>query len=122
MMFNDDTTNLYIRGATTCNNSPDDIGDAACELIAEIMLRNKIRMQQIRAMFFTVTPDLTTANPCTAVRKGLNADHVAFMCMQEAAIDGMLPNCIRVSVVVNSTKAQSSCDFVYLRGATHLRK
>ena len=113
---------VFIRGATTCENTAEDIGNAACELVNEIFNANVVSLPMVSAMFFTVTPDLTAANPCTAVRKGLNAEHVAFMCMQEAAIDGMLQHCIRVCVVVNSPLPQSETQFVYLRGASDLRK
>ena len=113
---------VFIRGATTCENTAEDIGNAACELVNEIFNANVVSLPMVSAMFFTVTPDLTAANPCTAVRKSLNADRVAFMCMQEAAIDNMLPHCIRVCVAVNSTRLQSTVEFVYLRGAADLRK
>lgn len=110
---------LYIRGAITADNTTDDIGGKAVELVTQILAVNNLAVSSVSAMLFTVTKDLTAANPCTAVRKTLAADSVAFMCMQEADVDGAMPSCIRVLVIA---EGDGEPRFVYSGGAQNLRK
>ena len=110
---------LYIRGAVTAKNTIEDISSQSIKLMEEILSANKLCSQNVSAVLFTVTKDITAANPCTEVRKRFGMDGAAFMCMQEADIEGSLSNCIRVLVVADGdNKAQ----FVYLDGAQNLRK
>ena len=110
---------LCIRGAVTAKNTIQDIGLQSTRLMAEIFSANNLAPQQVSAVLFTVTKDLTVANPCTAVRKGFGMDNAAFMCMQEADIDGGLSGCIRVLVL---GEGSGNGRFVYLDGAKNLRK
>ena len=45
---------VFIRGATTCENTAEDIGNAACELVNEIFNANVVSLPMVSAMFFTV--------------------------------------------------------------------
>lgn len=113
---------MYLRGATTCQNTVSSVEEKSVELFDKLLAANKLTPADVSAVLFTVTSDITACNPCTAVRKKFNLDKVAFMCMQEAAIDGGLPLCIRVLVVTDGGAAQSDAEFVYLGGAANLRK
>ena len=110
---------LYIRGAVTADNTTIDISDKSVRLVTEILAANDLEVGSVAAMLFTVTKDLTAANPCTAIRKALCADNVAFMCMQEADIDNALSHCIRVLVIA---EGDGEPRFVYSGGAQNLRK
>ena len=101
---------MYLRGATTCQNTFSSVEEKSVELFDKLLAANKL------------APDITAYNPCTAVRKKSGLNKVAFMCMQEAAIDGGLPLCIRVLVVTDGGASQSDAEFVYLGGAANLRK
>ena len=113
---------MYLRGATTCQNTFSSVEEKSVELFDKLLAANKLAPADVSAVLFTVTPDVTAYNPCTAVRKKSGLNKVAFMCMQEAAIDGGLPLCIRVLVVTDGGASQSDAEFVYLGGAANLRK
>lgn len=108
----------FIRGATTAQNTIEEISCRSTELFGAILRCNNLDVTEVVAVFFTMTADLTAANPCTAVRKKFGLDSVAFMCAQEAAVDGGLPTCIRVCVVAN---AVGQSNYVYLHNAANLR-
>lgn len=110
-----------IRGATTVDrNERDAILDATRELLEQIVQANDIRPEDVATAWFTTTPDLTADFPAIAARE-LGWTHVALMCGHEMNVPGALPMCIRVMLVVNSTRRQEEIVHVYLRGARVLR-
>jgi chorismate mutase len=110
-----------IRGATTVDrNERDAILDATRELLEQIIQANDIRPEDVATAWFTTTPDLTADFPAIAARQ-LGWTHVALMCGHEMNVPGALPMCIRVMLVVNSTRRQDEIVHVYLRGARVLR-
>lgn len=111
-----------IRGAITVDeNSVDAIKSATLELLTEIVKQNKIEKDNISHAIFTVTKDLDKVFPAKFARIEFGWDNVAMMCFNEADIENSLEKCLRVLIVVN-------CDdnfnphFVYLKGASNLRK
>ncbi len=110
-----------VRGATTCEaNEPEKILEATAELLQALVSANEIDPLDLASAIFTVTPDLTAAFPAEAARQ-LGWHHVPLICMQEIAVPGSLPRCIRVLLHWNTRKRQDEIVHVYLRGAEALR-
>lgn len=110
-----------IRGAITVDdNTVDSLKSATIELLSALLDKNKISKDQISHVIFTTTQDLNADFPAKFARLDLGFDDVAMMCFHELDVPNSLPMCLRVLIVVN-------CDenfvpqFVYLKGASHLR-
>jgi len=111
-----------IRGAITVEaNTKDAILQAATELLTALIEANDLHPDDVASAFFTTTPDLNAEFPAVAARR-MGWTHVALMCAHEMGVPGSLPMCLRILLHVNTTKAQDEVTFVYLRGATALRK
>lgn len=111
-----------IRGATTVEaNTRDAILDAAREMISEIVSRNEVDTDDIASAYFSTTPDLNAEFPAVAARADFGWHNVALMCGHEMYVPGSLSMCLRVTVMVNTEKAQKDIKHVYLRGAAVLR-
>lgn len=112
-----------VRGATTVQqNSPDAIISATLELMDALVAANTIEATQVVTLWFTLTPDITTYNPAKALRENQDQwSHTPMMCVQEAAIDGMLPLCLRVLIQWQPSGNTSNVKPVYLHKAQMLR-
>jgi chorismate mutase len=71
-------------------------------------------------VIFTATSDLDAAYPARAARE-MGWVHVPLLCMQEMAVVGSLPRCIRVLVLWNTDRPAGQVRHVYLRRARALR-
>lgn len=110
-----------IRGATTADdNSEQAIVDATRELLVKMADANNVEPDEIAAILFTATPDLTAAFPAEAARQ-LQWTTVPLLSATEIAVPGALPRCIRVLMLWNTARAQEEIVHVYLRGAQGLR-
>ena len=110
-----------IRGAiTVAENSEEAILDGSEQLLAEILRRNRVHPEDVAAIFFTATEDLTAAFPAAAARR-LGLDAVPTICSREIPVPGSLPRCIRVLVQVHSERALDQIQHVYLGEAVSLR-
>lgn len=110
-----------IRGATTVERDcPEDVTEAATELLHEIVKRNEIELDDVVAVIFTATKDLSSAYPAVAARK-MGWNHIPLLCCQEMAVAEALPRCIRVLMLANTRLAIQDVRHVYLRGAKCLR-
>lgn len=111
-----------IRGAITVDeNTSEAIGSATIKLLKEMVVRNKIELSHISHVIFTLTPDLNADFPAKYARINLKWKDVAMMCFNELEVDGALPMCLRVLIVVNCGE-NFVPEFVYLDGAECLRK
>ncbi|MCM3269213.1 chorismate mutase [Paenibacillus elgii] len=111
-----------IRGATTVErNEENDILTATTELLDQIIAENGIIPEEIASVFVTVTPDLTATFPARAIRQMQGWDLVPLMCSLEIPVEGGLPRCIRLMVMVNTDKQQNEIIHVYQREAMRLR-
>ena len=110
-----------IRGAITVSrNSKEDIISSTRELLRDIIRLNKIKTEDIAGIIFTATKDLNAEFPATAARNiGLKA--TPLLCACEIDVPGSLRKCIRILMLMNSGKTQSSIKHVYLRDAKKLR-
>ena len=111
-----------IRGAITANeNSKKEIAEAVTELLDEIEAHNSFNSEEIGYVFFTTTPDLDAIFPAAIARKRPGWDLVPLLDLQQMAVPGSLPFCIRVLIQVNTTSSQSAMVHRYLRKAQYLR-
>jgi chorismate mutase len=109
-----------VRGAIQVpENSVSSIEQAAAKLVMEILKANGIAENQIVSIMFSLTEDLTAANPAAGLRRTGFASTPLF-CAQEARIDGALPRVIRVLVTWDSAERRAAVP-VYLDGAEVLR-
>ena len=110
-----------LRGATTVpENQADAILEATAELLHALVARNDLREADVASVLFTATPDLDAAYPAVAARQ-LGWTQTALLCVQEMAVRGSLPRCIRVLIHWNTDRPQEQLHHVYLREARKLR-
>ena len=110
-----------LRGATTADaNTRSAIVSATSELLAELVSRNDLDLDDVAAAFFTTTQDLNSEFPAVAARL-LGWTQIALMCGHEMAVPDAQPMCIRVMVLLNTDKRPDQLDNVYLRQAANLR-
>ncbi len=110
-----------IRGATTVDeNSEEAILQATRELLEQMAEANNVEPDEIAALLFTATPDLTAAFPAEAARQ-LNWATVPLMSATEIDVPDALPQCIRVLMLWNAARSQEQITHIYLRRAAALR-
>lgn len=111
-----------IRGATTVTDDrPELILEATRELLEAMLEANRIEsFEDIAAIFFTCTPDLTSTFPAEAAR-ALGMNMVPLLCNQEIPVPNRLPRAVRVMMQVNTRMAQGDMQHMYLREARKLR-
>ena len=110
-----------IRGAITVKeNTRAAILEATRILLQEICLRNEVAEGAILSVIFSATPDLDAVYPAEAAR-ARGWSQVSLLCVQEMAVQGSLPACIRVMMFLESTLAQDAIRHCYLEGAAALR-
>lgn len=111
-----------IRGAISVeNNDIEAIRQATLELLKEILHTNKVDTKDISHIIFTMTKDLNAAFPAKFARENLNFSQVPMMCYNELDVQNSMPMCLRVLMVVNSSKTQDQIKHIYLKEAKKLR-
>ena len=111
-----------IRGAVTVDeNSKEKIWQAAKNLVTEILSLNELRSDNIGAIIFSTTEDLTAAFPSSAVRQLPALRLVPLFDTREPAVENSLPLCIRVLILAETNLEQNAIHHVYLGGAKNLR-
>ena len=111
-----------IRGAITVKeNNTNDIKDATCLLLSEILKGNKLDKEQIVTIIFTVTSDLDSINPATIVREEFKLGSTSMLCVQEMKVKGELPKCIRILVQAYINLSKNEIKHIYLGSASSLR-
>jgi chorismate mutase len=109
-----------VRGAIqVADNSRQAVENGAVRLVNEILRANAIAERQIVSIIFSLTEDLTAANPATGLRREGFAGTPLF-CTQEPRIEGSMPRVIRVLVTFESPERHETMA-VYLDGAEALR-
>lgn len=111
-----------IRGAITVGeNDKEEIWQAAKILMAQIMRRNKLNAEDIGAVIFSATDDLTAAFPSTGARQLPGFELVPLFDARQCDIDGAMDHCIRVLLLVDTERRQSEIQHVYMGRAQELR-
>ena len=112
-----------IRGAITVEgNTPKALEDATLELLSEMFEQNGIKgTKNISHIIFTTTSDLNVDFPAKFPRLAFGWDDVAMMCYHELDVPNSLKMCLRILIVYNCSE-DFEPQFVYLKGASNLRK
>ncbi len=112
---------VSVRGATTViHNNKDEILKATDAMLREIILKNDVNIDEIMAIFFTMTKDLDEVYPAVSARN-LGITNASLMCYNELDIKNSLKKCIRVMVQFYSEKKQNEINHIYLNEARKLR-
>lgn len=110
-----------IRGATTVeSNDAEEIERAAAELIKVIITKNLLEKNQLCAIIFSCTKDLTAAYPAKGVREILGMSETPMFCTQEQHVEGALTRCIR-AIVFCDKNFEGTPSHIYINGAINLR-
>jgi chorismate mutase len=110
-----------VRGAiTVTKNDAETILAATRELLERMIAANGILESDVASVFFSTTPDLDAVYPAVAARR-LGWTHTTLMCVQEMAVQGSLPRCIRILVHWNTPRRMDEICHVYLGEARCLR-
>lgn len=110
-----------VRGAISVpRNDAQSIEQCTQQLLQTAIERNGIRTEDIAAVFFAVTPDLTAAFPATAARK-LGLHSVPLLDMVSPNVDGAMQRVVRMLLLWNTELGQEKIQHVYLGDASKLR-
>jgi chorismate mutase len=114
-----------IRGATTAEaNTAAAITEATEELLSELVRLNDLDPAEVCFAYFTTTHDLTAEFPALAARM-LGWLDVPLLCGHD--MDVQLPNprgvpmCVRIMLLYNTPRPQSTMKSAYLRGAQAIK-
>lgn len=111
-----------VRGATTVReNSEEEIMLETKQVVMAMVEANSIQAEDVSHIFFSVTKDLNAGFPAKAIREIEEWTYVPVMCMQEIDVPNSLEKCIRVMMVVNTNKEQTSIEHVFHNEAVKLR-
>ena len=111
-----------IRGAVTvAENKKEAIFEAVELMVTEMCRLNGITAEDIGAAIFTATEDITAAFPATGARKLEGFASVPLFDARQMDVDGALPLCIRLLMLVDIDKKQKDIKHVYLGRARDLR-
>jgi len=115
-------TTRGIRGATTIDSdSSENVLSAVSELLGAILAANPdLKPIDIASAFFTTTEDIVSAFPAFAARQ-MGWTQVPMISVHEIPVPDSLPLCIRVLLLWNTDKKQTSIQHIYLRDAAYLR-
>lgn len=110
-----------IRGATQVDRDDRElILDAVRELLARVLERNQLGVDDLISVLFTATDDLHAEFPAYAARE-LGIDDVPLLCARELDVVGAMPRVLRLLAHVETHRPRDQLRHVYLRGAAALR-
>jgi chorismate mutase len=114
-----------IRGATTADaNTAEAIIEATDELLRELIRVNDLDLFEIAFAYFSTTRDLDAEYPALAARK-LGWLEVPLLCGHDMDVQQPnprgVPMCVRILLLYNTPRPQSTMRFVYLRGAQAIK-
>ena len=111
-----------VRGAVQiARDDVDEMHRATAELVAEVMGRNELHVDDVISILFTVTPDLTCDFPAHAARL-MGFEAVPLMCATKIPVKHAMPRVIRLMAHVETDRPRADVQHVYLGGAAALRK
>ena len=110
-----------VRGATVAKeNTAAAIHAATRELLTEMIDANRIEQDSVAAVYFTMTPDLNAGFPAAAARQ-LGWNDTALIGAVETDVPDSLQQCIRVLILLNTSKKPRELINLYLNGTEALR-
>ena len=111
-----------IRGAThVTSNTSEDILNASEELLKSIIKANDLKMENVAAIIFTLTPDLNAEFPARAARR-LGWNEVPLLCAQEINVPQGLSSTLRILILCNTERKAEEINHVYLEGTEVLKE
>lgn len=111
-----------IRGATTVGSDQSNmIKEATKELLIRMIEDNEVLTEDIAAVFFTTTADISDEFPAVAARE-MGWDTVPLICGHEMSVPHGLEKCIRILILWNTEVKQNKIRHPYLNNAVTLRK
>lgn len=111
---------VAVRGAIqVSDNDADAIRSAGLRLLRSVLDVNGVTREDIISIVFSLTPDLTRANPATAAR-GDGFAEVPLFCVQEANVEGQPDRIIRLLLTFRGDGDRKPVP-VFLDGAQVLR-
>lgn len=110
-----------LRGATTAENTIEDISNSVVTLVNEIIAANEILVEDIGAVIFSATKDLDAIFPAACARKIDGFSAVPLFDCQQMEVEGAIEKCIRVLLLVDTNKKQKDLKHIYQKGAKALR-
>ena len=103
-----------IRGATTEEkDSKELIKEATKELLIEMVEKNEVLSDDIAAVFFTTTSDISDEFPAVAARE-MGWDTVPLICGHEMDVPHGLDNCLRILIFWNTELTQDEIRHAYV--------
>ncbi|HHV78623.1 MAG TPA: chorismate mutase [Firmicutes bacterium] len=110
-----------VRGAVTvpCDDK-ESILHSTADMLRAAIERNGIRVEDIAAILFAVTQDLTAAFPAEAARK-MGLDKVPLLDFVSPGIQGAMNRVIRMMILWNTPVGLEQIHHVYLGEAARLR-
>ncbi|MEX0762082.1 MAG: chorismate mutase [Dehalococcoidia bacterium] len=111
-----------VKGATTVeSNDRQSVLDATEELMRALIAENGIDPEDLAAVQFTTSPDLTAEFPAVAARERLGWVYVPLMCGHEMAVPHGQQRCVRILMLWNTERSQKEIRHVYMKEAASLR-
>ncbi|MCR1933101.1 chorismate mutase [Clostridium tepidum] len=114
-----------IRGAITIEkNEINHIKEASIKLFSEILTKNNLNKDDIVSIFISCTKDIDKGYPGKYIRENFKLQNIAIMHFNEMYVEGSLPLCIRILVLVDKKNkyTENNIEYVYLGKAKTLRK
>ena len=109
-----------VRGAIQVGaDTREEIWEASARLLREIMRVNHLDERRLVSVVFSMTDDLSAANPATGLRRS-GFSEIPLFCVQEARVAGAMPRVIRVLITFRARWRRRPVP-VYLGGASALR-
>jgi len=113
---------IFIRGAITIkNNTIEEIKKNSILLFSEIINRNYLKLDSIKAILFSCTSDITKEYPGKIIREHYNLSSVAIMHFNEMNVEKSLKLCIRILLIADDEN-KTCAEHVYLKYAKKLRE
>jgi chorismate mutase len=109
-----------VRGAITVGPAPGGVDGATVELLERMLESNGASVDEVAAAIFTLEDDLAGENPAAAARAS-GWDLVPLLMVREHGGDARIRRCLRVLLLLNTTRSQAEIQHVYLREAVALR-
>jgi len=110
-----------LRGVVQCENSEEDMCKQIGIMYDELLGLNNLEEKDIVSIVFSVTNDLDTLSPCTALRRGGRAGgDMALFAAQEPVYKNSLERAVRV-IIHCYLDENAKVKHVYRNGAEVLR-
>ena len=111
-----------IRGAITVPvNTKEAIAQAVTELLDELETHNRLDLDEVISVTFSVTKDLDAIFPASIARSRIGWDQVPLVDFQHMHVAGSLERCIRLLLHFNTAEPTRKIHHPYLRHAMNLR-